>query len=225
MTLPLPGPADRSNHDPWYPADPASAPPPSAQQYGIQPPPSAVPYSGTPHTGGAPYSCAPYSGAPYSGAPYAGAPYADPTYPDPLQPYSAQPAYGMQPYGGPPAYPVPHPPTYTGAAAHGIDPKTGRPFSDKSKLAAGLLQLLPGFFLGLGGIGRLYAGHSVMGTVQLVTTVLGWGSFWLAICGSFLVLPLLFFVVYAAGWLWFVIDGIMLLAGSPTDGDGRPLRA
>ncbi|WP_051570852.1 NINE protein [Cryptosporangium arvum] len=216
MTLPLPGPADRSNHDPWYPTDPASAPPSSGQQYGIQPPPSGVPYSGTPYTGG---------------APYAGAPYADPTHPEPYsaqpysaQPYSAQPAYGMQPYGQQPAYPVPHPPTYTGAA-FGIDPRSGRPFSDKSKLAAGLLQLLPGFFLGLGGIGRLYAGHSVMGTVQLVTTVLGWGSFWLAICGSFLVLPLLFFVVYAAGWLWFVIDGIMLLAGSPTDGDGRPLRA
>ncbi|MFG1922495.1 NINE protein [Cryptosporangium sp. NPDC048952] len=223
MTLPLPGPADRSNHDPWYPTDPASAPPPSGQHYSVPPPPSGVPYSGMPYSGGAPYAGAPYadptsSAQPYSAQPYSAQPYS-------AQPYSAQPAYGMQPYGGQPAYPVPQPPTYAGAAAYGIDPKSGRPFSEKSKLAAGLLQLLPGFFLGLGGIGRLYAGHSVMGTAQLVTSLLGWGSFWLAICGSFLIVPLLFFFVYAAGWLWFVIDGIVLMAGNPTDGEGRPLRS
>lgn len=169
-----------------------------------------------------PHSAQPYPAEPYSAQPYSAQPY--PSQPHPAQPYSAPPVYGMQPYAGQPAYPVPQPPHFTGAP-FGVDPSSGRPFSDKSKLAAGLLQLLPGMFLGLGGIGRLYAGHAVLGTLQLVTALIGWGSFWFAVCGSFLIFPLVFFVVFAAAWLWFVVDGIVLLAGSPTDGQGRPLRA
>jgi len=30
--------------------------------------------------------------------------------------------------------------------------------------------------------------------------------------------------VYGAAWLWFVVDGIVLLAGHPRDGQGRLLR-
>ncbi|SHN74269.1 hypothetical protein [Cryptosporangium aurantiacum] len=177
MTLPLPGPHDR---DPWYPADPASAPPHAG-----------YPYSAPPNAGGVqPYSAQPYSAAPYSGQPYPG----------------------------------PHPPHYAPPVGYGVDPITGLPYSDKSKLVAGLLQMLPGFFLGLGGIGRLYAGHTALGAVQIGATLVGWVSFWLAVCLSFLLFPLLMFGVYGAMWLWFVIDGIVLLAGNPRDGQGRPLR-
>jgi TM2 domain-containing membrane protein YozV len=92
-------------------------------------------------------------------------------------------------------------------------------WSDKSKIVAGLLQIIPGFLMGLGGIGRLYAGHTMLGIVQLAATVLGWISFW---CGFALVLP---FFVFAAMWIWFVIDGVILLAGRPVDGQGRLLRS
>src|SRR4051794_29419688 len=95
-----------------------------------------------------------------------------------------------------------------------MDPLTRQPISDKSKVAAGLLQLLPGILLGLGGIGRLYAGQVTLGVLQLVATVVGWVSFW---CGFALLLP---FFVYFACWVWFVVDGIVLLAGRPVDGQG-----
>ncbi|MEV4411363.1 hypothetical protein [Catellatospora sp. NPDC049609] len=99
-----------------------------------------------------------------------------------------------------------------------VDPLTGAPLSDKSKLVAGLLQLLPGFLLGLGGIGRLYAGHTALGVVQLAATVVGWACFW---CGFLLFFP---FLIYGAVWMWFVIDGIVLMAGRPVDAQGRLLR-
>src|SRR5690349_3494210 len=63
----------------------------------------------------------------------------------------------------------------------------GPAMSDKSKVVAGLLQMLPGFLLGLGGIGRLYAGHTTLGILQLGATLVGWASFW---CGIFLIVPL-----------------------------------
>ncbi len=103
-----------------------------------------------------------------------------------------------------------------GPSGYGADPAA---VSDKSKVTAGLLQLLPGFLLALGGIGRLYAGNTTIGVIQLVATVIGWLSFW---CGFLLIVP---FVISGAVWLWFVIDGILMLAGRPVDGQGRPLRA
>lgn len=102
---------------------------------------------------------------------------------------------------------------------YGVDPVTGVPFSDKSKITAGLLQLLPGLLLGLGGLGRLYAGHVMLGVLQLVATAVGWTSF---VCGFALVLP--FFVTFAC-WAWFVIDGVVLLVGRPVDRSGRVLRS
>jgi hypothetical protein len=101
---------------------------------------------------------------------------------------------------------------------YGYDPVTGQPYSDKSKTTAGLLQLLPGLILGLGGIGRLYAGNVGLGVAQIAATVVGWVSFW---CGFVLVIP---FFIFGAIWLWFVVDGIVMLAGQPADGQGRPLR-
>jgi TM2 domain-containing membrane protein YozV len=145
-----------------------------------------------------------------------------PPYPTSATPYdTGQPEYQLYP---PPVYqnlPAPYsPPVYQNLPVpYAVDPLTGQPFSDKSKIVAGLLQLLPGFLFALGGIGRLYAGNVALGVVQLVATVVGWVSFW---CGFALILP---FFVYFAAWLWFVIDGIVLMAGQPVDGQGRPLRS
>ncbi|NJP99050.1 TM2 domain-containing protein [Streptomyces zingiberis] len=125
------------------------------------------------------------------------------------QPYGQQqPSYGypdqgaqQQPYGQPAAgYGYPQQPPapagqYTGDpnAPYGYDPY-GRPYSDKSKIVAGVLQL----FIGTLGIGRFYTGHTGMALGQLFT---------LGGCG-----------------IWSLIDGIMLLTGQPTDAQGRPLR-
>jgi TM2 domain-containing membrane protein YozV len=90
--------------------------------------------------------------------------------------------------------------------------------SDKSKLVAGLLQLVPGFCITLGGLGRLYAGRTMLGLVQLGASVVSWTS---AACGFALGLP---WAVTAAIWLWFVIDGLVILFGRTTDGEGHVLR-
>ncbi|GAA2590298.1 hypothetical protein GCM10010399_20410 [Dactylosporangium fulvum] len=155
----------------------------------------SAPPSSAPPGSGAPYS--PTYQLPVSGVPTSGGydPYGQAAY--------AQPAYGVPVAAGAPAY----------------DPVTGQPYSDKNKLVAGLLQLLPSLFFLLGGIGRLYAGNIALGVTQLVlSVVVGWVAF---VCGFFLFIP---FLVSGGLWLWFVIDGIMMLAGRPVDGEGRPLR-
>jgi hypothetical protein len=155
----------------------------------------------------------------------------------PADPYSA-PVSGTaempsayQP-GYPPAYqptyqaplPVPYPPAPASylpmyqPTVLGYDPISGQPYSDKSKVIAGLLQLLPTIFFSLGGIGRLYAGNTTLGVLQLVATVVGWSAFW---CGFLLFVP---FVLWGAIWVWFVVDAVILFAGRPVDGQGRPLR-
>ena len=106
---------------------------------------------------------------------------------------------------------LPAPPEYPVAYAAPV-------WSDKNKIIAGLLQTVPGFLIALGGLGRLYAGHRGLGVAQLVVTLLGWISFF---CGFVLVVPWFF---TSAAWLWFVVDGIVLMAGRPVDGHGRPLR-
>jgi hypothetical protein len=80
-------------------------------------------------------------------------------------------------------------------APYGVDPITGMPFSDKSKIVAGLLQIFLGYF----GVGRFYTGHIGLGVAQLL---LGWLT-----CG-----------------IWPLVDGIMMLMGKVTDAQGRPLR-
>ena len=79
-------------------------------------------------------------------------------------------------------------------APFGVDPMTGMPFSDKSKMVAGLLQIF------LFGAGRLYTGHIGIGIAQILTTVF---------CG--------------VGYIWALIDGIMMLMGKVPDSQGRPL--
>ncbi|MFD1829148.1 MULTISPECIES: TM2 domain-containing protein [Streptomyces] len=135
--------------------------------------------------------------------PYQQNPYGQPQQPQ-HNPY-AQPGQPGQPgHPGQPAYGYPHqappaaaPGAYTGDpnAPYGYDPY-GRPYSDKSKVVAGVLSL----FLGSFGIGRFYTGHTGLALGQLFT------------CGG-------------CG-IWSLIDGIMLLTqDSPTDAQGRVLRS
>ncbi|GAA5125311.1 DUF1707 domain-containing protein [Pseudonocardia adelaidensis] len=80
-------------------------------------------------------------------------------------------------------------------APYGRDPVTGRPYSDRIKVIAALLQLFLPF-----GTGRFYTGHTGIAIAQLVL------------------------VAFGVGVVWSFIDGIVLLAGDPTDPEGRPLR-
>jgi TM2 domain-containing membrane protein YozV len=80
-------------------------------------------------------------------------------------------------------------------APYGYD-QQGRPYSDKSKTIAGILQIL----LGCLGAGRFYVGSIGIGVAQLLT------------CGGL--------------GIWALIDGIMFLVGNDrTDKEGRVLRS
>jgi len=99
-------------------------------------------------------------------------------------------------------------------AGYGLDPVTGAPLSDKSKVAAGVLQLVLSL-VGVCGVGRLYAGHVGIGLTQLLGAVVSY----LLICAliGLVTLPLIV--------LWSVIDGIVILASSTVrDGHGRLMR-
>ncbi|MEV0647456.1 NINE protein [Phytomonospora sp. NPDC050363] len=156
-------------------------------QYGQQPPPAA----------GSSYEL---PGQPVSGYP-ASQPsgYTDP-YAQPADPYAQgyqQPVYQPQPIYQPVPVAVPMPGYSTVGGGYGVDPVTGRPLSDKSKLTAGLLQI----FLGGFGVGRFYTGHIGIAVCQLL---FGW----------------------ATCYIWPLVDGIVLLASSnATDAEGRLLRS
>jgi len=181
------------------------APPPGSDPYGW--PPQGTPPGGYPappqnqpdQPGGYPQTSQyqsggyqdPSAGQSGYGAP---APYGAPGqsgYPDPSGGYGA-PGYPAAAYGGgvPGQYGDP-------SAPFGYDPQ-GRPYSDKQKLVAGLLQILLGGF----GIGRFYTGHTGIGIAQIAVT--------LVTCGI--------------GAIWGLIDGIMILVNGGTDSQGRPLR-
>jgi len=105
----------------------------------------------------------------------------------------------------PPPTPLPaspqlplYPATY---APYGVDPFTGHPYSDKSRVLAGLLQI----FFGAFGVGRFYAGRSGIGMAQVLMTVFSLGIL------SLITVP------------WGMIDGIIMLTGNSTDGNGRKL--
>lgn len=119
---------------------------------------------------------------------------------DPGELYYGQPDYGQQPPPYAPAYgPPPYgPPAWSPQAPYGVHPVTGVPYSDKSKIIAGVLQLVIPL-----GIGRMYMGDVRTGVIQLVVTIVT--------CGI--------------GALWPFIDGIMILVGDPKDEFGRPLRS
>jgi TM2 domain-containing membrane protein YozV len=125
--------------------------------------------------------------------------------PDPTEPYGSQP---------PPPPPPPPSPGYAGytqpglppgaygvssQAPYGLHPLTGIPYSDKSKIVAGLLQIFLPF-----GIGRFYIGDTKTGVLQLIVTIIT--------CGI--------------GSLWSLIDGIIMLVKDDTkDANGYILRS
>lgn len=120
----------------------------------------------------------------------------------PPPPTYQHPTYQHPTYQQPPPPPPPNfgppPPGYGGYQApyapYGVDPMTGLPLSDKSKVVAGVLQL----FLGGFGVGRFYIGDTGIGVAQLLT------------CGG-------------CG-IWALVDGIILLVNGGTDAQGRRLR-
>lgn len=142
-------------------------------------------------------------------------PYQPPAYDAPQAPpppgyasYGAQPVPGAPPYGAVPGA------GYGMKVPGQVDPVTGLIYSDKEKTTAGLLQLLLSLF-GLPGVGRLYAGHTSLGLVQLLGAIVGY----VLIC-------VIVGIFVAAGMIiWGIIDGIiMLTSATATDGQGRLLR-
>lgn len=125
----------------------------------------------------------------YGGRP--GGPFPD-GYPEPSGYVGQGYPHSAGPYPGAPFGPYQH------HAPFGVDPISGQPYSDKSKLVAGLL----GIFLGVFGVGRFYTGHIGLAIAQILVTWLTFGF----------------------GALWPLIDGIVMLAGQPRDAQGRPLR-
>jgi TM2 domain-containing membrane protein YozV len=117
----------------------------------------------------------------------------------------APPGYpGGPPVPAPGGYPQPNP-----AAPFGVHPTLGIPYSDKTKIAAGLLQI----FLGTFGVGRFYTGHTGLAVAQLVTCfVCVWILSWFT-CG-----------ISGFAAFWPLIDGIILLATDSRDAQGRMLR-
>lgn len=168
--------------------------------------------------GASPYSQpGPVYGAPDPGYPqpnpndqsydqYQGGGYGPPPSGPPPGGFPPPPGYQQQPGYPPPGYqPQPAYGGYPGAqygvdpmAPYGRHPVTGEPFSDRSKLTAGLLGILLGAF----GAGRFYLNQPGMAVAQIAVT-------WLT-CGI--------------GGIWPLIDGIMMLTGSVRDQHGRPLR-
>lgn len=207
------------------PVEPAG-PPVSPAVAAYQPPAPTGPPAQEPST--APITAPPSWAGPDASSPVTPAPAPGPVPTPPVSgtPVTAYPVPTTPPVPAPPAPAAYYPPTgypgYPYQPAPGYpaayDPTTGVPYSDKSKVAAGLLQLLLGFFLAIGGIGRLYAGNTTIGVVQLVMTGVAWISL---ICGAFLILP---WVITFGLWVWFWVDGIIMLAGRPVDGQGRLLR-
>lgn len=135
-----------------------------------------------------------------------------PPPPSGYPPPPPQPGAYYPPPQDPYAYPPPPGVYFDPAAPYGRDPITGEPFSDKSKVIAGLLQLI-GLF-GLLGFGRLYVGQTTTGVVQLVVgLVCYWLLSWLT-CGLSALVPV----------IWGVVDAIIIFGGSVRDAQGRPLR-
>ncbi len=118
-------------------------------------------------------------------------------HPRSLAPQGPAPAL---PNWGPAASPAPY--QQHVPAPYGVEPRTGRPYSDKQRVVAGLLQV----FLGCFGVGRFYTGHSGIGLAQLLLTMLTFGLF------------------APVTVVWGVIDGVLMLTGGVTDNLGRPLR-
>lgn len=105
------------------------------------------------------------------------------------------------PFPPPPQGVYPHGPSSDPAAPYGRHPLTGEPLSDKSKVVAGLLQLLG--LLGIVGIGRIYLGYVGLGVAQLIVGIVT--------CGI-------------GALVWGIIDAVLILTDKVRDPEGRPLR-
>ena len=116
------------------------------------------------------------------------APYAPPAPPPPPSPEIAPPVAKVAP-------PAPlYDPRPTGYGVPSAYPSLGGLRSDRSRTAAGVIQLL------IPGVGRMYLGYLAYGVLQLITA---------------------FFCV---GWIWSIVDGIVILSGGMKyDGYGREL--
>lgn len=135
--------------------------------------------------------------------------------PPPYQPPPYYPPPGQFPppgqYGSAGQFPPPvYPPPYYGdpSAPYGRDPLTGEPLSDKSKVVAGLLQLLG--LVGILGIGRIYLGQNGLGITQLISGLL----IGIVTCGIGFIVPV----------VWGIVDAVLILTGKVRDPQGRPLR-
>jgi TM2 domain-containing membrane protein YozV len=127
----------------------------------------------------------------------------DGTPPPPPGGYPPPPSGGGY-YPPPGNYPSPGnypPPYYDASAPYGRHPLTGEPFSDKSKVVAGLLQLA-GLF-GIVGIGRMYLGQIGLGVAQLVVG--------LVTCG-------------VGAIVWGIVDAVLIFTDKVRDPNGLPLR-
>ncbi|TFV60741.1 TM2 domain-containing protein [Mycobacterium sp. PS03-16] len=114
-------------------------------------------------------------------------------------PYTQQGGYGQQgAFGQQGGYPQQF---YDPSAPYGRHPMTGEPYSDKSKLVAGLLQLLG--LIGLVGVGRMYLGQVGLGVAQLVVG--------LVTCGIGAV-------------IWGIVDAVLIFTDKVRDQNGLPLR-
>lgn len=113
------------------------------------------------------------------------------------------PNYPPPPPNFPPPtqYPAPGAYYYDPAAPFGRHPLTGEPLSDKSKVVAGLLQLLG--LVGVLGIGRIYLGYTGLGIAQLIVG--------LVTCGLGAV-------------IWGIVDAVLILTDKVRDPQERPLR-
>jgi len=127
-------------------------------------------------------------------------PFPPPNYPPP-GPYGVPGAFPPPLYPQPGFYPDP-------TAPYGRHPITGEPLSDKSKLVAGLLQLLG--LVGVLGIGRIYLGQTSFGLAQLIGCLL----FGFVTCGFGFIVPV----------IWGIVDAVLILTDKVRDPMGRPLR-
>ncbi len=86
--------------------------------------------------------------------------------------------------------------------------------SPKSRLTATLLCSLLGALLFIFGIHRLYLGKTGTGAAMLILAILGWVTWWIYGLG---------FLFWAIAGIWQIVDFILIVSGSMTDGDGRKL--
>ncbi len=141
-------------------------------------------------------------------------PQEPPQFPPPPPPprYSAGSHQAYPPPPPPPGYYPASGPYADPSAPYGRHAITGEPYSDKSKVVAGLLQLL-GLF-GFLGIGRMYLGQVGYGVAQLLIGWIGGAVLGILTCGLGFALPA----------IWGIVDAVLILTDRVRDPQGRPLR-